>query len=94
MCESRRNSACESRRYLSPRDRVRTHTCDRVRSDGGFHTPSLRIEVATDGELGPGKRCELRAAMLEGAAAALLDLADRQRAGAAFERAWGGGDRG
>lgn len=28
---------------------------------------------------------------LEGAAAALLELAERQRQGADFERAWGGG---
>jgi len=47
-----------------------------------------RIEQAVDHEHDDAKRCELRAAMLEGAADALLTLADAQHEGAAFARAW------
>lgn len=49
------------------------------------------IEVAVDDVRDEAARCELRAAMLEGAADALLELADQQHAGAAFARAWDGG---
>lgn len=47
-----------------------------------------RIEVAVDAELDDARRCEFRAAWLEGAAAALVELARRQREGAEFARAW------
>jgi hypothetical protein len=48
-----------------------------------------RIEVAVDGAADQAERCRRRAAMLEGAAAALEELANRQHEGAAFARAWG-----
>jgi hypothetical protein len=50
------------------------------------------IEVAVDGVAGEAERCRRRAAMLEGAAAALEELADRQHEGAAFCAELGGGD--
>jgi hypothetical protein len=46
-----------------------------------------RIEVAIDDVRDDAERCRLRAAWLEGAADALLELADRQHEGAAFARA-------
>jgi hypothetical protein len=45
------------------------------------------IEVAVDDVHGEAERCRRRAAMLEGAADALLELADRQHEGAVFARA-------
>jgi hypothetical protein len=51
-----------------------------------------RIETAVDGEPDDACRCELRAAWLEGAAEALLELADRQRDNAALWRADGEDD--
>lgn len=48
------------------------------------------IEVAVDEVVGEAGRCRPRAAMLEGAAAALVELARRQREGAEFARAWEG----
>lgn len=47
-----------------------------------------RIEIAVGGEPDDATRCELRAAWLEGAAAALVELAERQYQGAAFARAF------
>lgn len=45
------------------------------------------IEVAVEHAPDESTRCELRAAMLEGCADALLELADRQHEGAVFARA-------
>jgi hypothetical protein len=42
------------------------------------------IEVAVDGVVDEAERCRWRAAMLEGAADALLELADRQHGAAAL----------
>jgi hypothetical protein len=42
------------------------------------------VEVAVDQVAGEAERCRRRAAMLEGCAAALEELADRQHEGAAF----------
>ena len=44
------------------------------------------IEHAVDHEHDEARRCELRAAMLEGCADALLELADRQMEGAVLWR--------
>lgn len=51
-----------------------------------------RIEVAVDDVADEVSRCEHRAAWLEGAADALLELAERQHDGAAFARAFDGSD--
>jgi hypothetical protein len=50
------------------------------------------IEVAIDDIADQAERCRRRAAMLEGCAAALEELADRQHEGAAFAAELGGGD--
>ena len=50
------------------------------------------IEHAVDHEHDEAARCELRAAMLEGCADALLDLADRQMESAVLWRAPDGSD--
>ena len=46
------------------------------------------IEVAVDDVVGEAERCRRRAAMLEGCADALLELADRQLEGARFAAEW------
>jgi hypothetical protein len=46
------------------------------------------IEVAVDEVVGEAGRCRRRAAMLEGAADALLELAERQHEGAGFAAEW------
>jgi hypothetical protein len=46
------------------------------------------IEVAVDHVADQAERCRLRAAMLEGAASALEEPADRQHEGAAFAAEW------
>ena len=51
-----------------------------------------RIEIAVDDVHDEATRCEHRAAMLEGAADALLELAERQHEGAAFAAAGSDGD--
>jgi hypothetical protein len=51
-----------------------------------------RIEHAVNGEPDHARPCELRAAMLEGARDALLELVDRRHDGAVFARALRGGD--
>ena len=73
-----------ARRYLDEPEQHAYETGWRQMYDHDSFRTLDWIEVAVDGVQGEAARCRRRAAMLEGAADALLELADRQHEGAAF----------
>ena len=81
-----------ARRYLDAPEQAAYESGWRQMYDHDSFRTLDWIEIAIDDIRDDALRCELRAAMLEGCADALLELAERQHEGAAFARALDGSD--